>query len=132
MSKILVVDDFAYTRQYFVKLLSYGGHHMLQAQDGLEALEVTWAERPDVVICDLAMPIMDGFDYYRQLQAAPELRHILVIFTSAVFVPWEAVSRTAGCQGCAFMAKPVSPTEVLSTVGAALDSLALGPPTGGG
>ncbi len=120
MAKILVVDDDADSRAYFTKLLGYYHHQLLEARDGQEGLEVTRAERPDVVICDLQMPQMDGFEYARQLRADPALRDTLVIFSTAVYQQREIVSRASGCGVLLFLTKPAPPGEVLQAVRAAL------------
>jgi CheY-like chemotaxis protein len=59
---ILVIDDASTNRLFLVKLLGYFGHRVLEASDGTEALELTRAERPDLIIADIFLPKMDGFE----------------------------------------------------------------------
>jgi CheY-like chemotaxis protein len=63
MAKILIVDDRPTNRQFLVTLLVYTGHHLLEAADGAAALDMARRERPDLVITDLIMPSMDGFEF---------------------------------------------------------------------
>jgi two-component system, cell cycle sensor histidine kinase and response regulator CckA len=74
MAKILVVDDAAPNRRFLVKLLGYGAHPLLEAGDGAEALRLCQAERPDLVISDVLMPTMDGFELVRLLRLPAEAR----------------------------------------------------------
>jgi CheY-like chemotaxis protein len=69
MAVILVVDDRAMERQFLVTLLSYAGHRVLEADDGLNALAVIRAEAPELVITDILMPTMDGFEFVRQMRS---------------------------------------------------------------
>ena len=71
MATILIVDDRPTNRQFLLTLLGYTAHRLLEAADGAQALEVTRAERPDLVITDILMPTMDG---YHQADHAGDLR----------------------------------------------------------
>lgn len=66
MSTILVIDDSATIREYLATVLEYDGHRVLEACDGAEGLAKTHSERPELVIADLLMPIIDGFEFVRQ------------------------------------------------------------------
>ncbi len=68
MATILIIDDQPTNREYLVSLLGYGGHHLLQAADGAEGLAVAKAELPNLVIADILMPTMDGYEFVRQLR----------------------------------------------------------------
>lgn len=124
MAKILVIDDADDSRQYLVRLLGYGGHDLFQACDGWEGLLVTRAERPAVVICDLAMRVMDGFEYVCHLRADPALRDTIVFWTTAADELREVQARAEQCGVFGFLAKPARPADVLRAVGSALESLA--------
>src|SRR6266446_5589635 len=69
VATILIVDDRPANREYLVTLLGYGGHRLLEAADGAEALALARAERPDLVIADILMPTMDGYELVRQIRA---------------------------------------------------------------
>jgi CheY-like chemotaxis protein len=65
MAKILVVDDNASNRKLLVALLGHEGHWMIEASDGADGLEAARAQSPDLVISDILMPTMDGFEFVR-------------------------------------------------------------------
>lgn len=65
MATILVVDDHPINREFLVTLLRYRGHSLLQAADGAEALQVARAAHPDLIISDILMPTMDGYELVR-------------------------------------------------------------------
>src|SRR4051812_43791783 len=62
MATILIVDDRPSNREFLVTLLGYNGHHLLQASDGAEALGVVRTLHPDLIIADILMPTMDGYE----------------------------------------------------------------------
>ncbi len=72
MATILVVDDLPDNRELLVDLLGDSGHEMRQAGNGAEALAMTIRHHPDLVIADILMPTMDGYEFVRQLRANPE------------------------------------------------------------
>lgn len=74
MATILVADDRPTNRQFLVTLLGYVGHRVLEASDGLEALEVVRAEPPDLMIVDIVMPRMDGVEFVRELRRDPKFK----------------------------------------------------------
>ena len=74
--KILIVDDVAADRNYLVATLGYAGHQLIEACDGEAALAKARAERPDLIIADILMPAMDGYEFVRQLALIrPSRRH---------------------------------------------------------
>jgi signal transduction histidine kinase/CheY-like chemotaxis protein len=124
MSHILVVDDHAANRDLMTTLLGYAGHSTSEAADGLEALEKVRAERPALVICDILMPTMDGYEFVRQLRADPQLGHTEVIFCTATFMEKEARQLATACGVSSVLFKPCEPQDILSTVEAALAHVA--------
>jgi hypothetical protein len=66
MATVLIIDDIPANRQFLVALLGYHGHRLIQAADGLEALNLARAERPDLIISDILMPTMDGYEFVQQ------------------------------------------------------------------
>src|SRR4029077_20225715 len=85
MATILIVDDRPANREYLVTLLGYGGHRLLEAADGAEALATARAEHPDLVIADILMQTMDGYEFVRQLRADPAVAATPVIFCTDHF-----------------------------------------------
>jgi CheY-like chemotaxis protein len=120
MATILIVDDQPANREYLVALLGYGGHRMLEAGDGAEALASARAEHPDLMIADILMPTMDGYELVRQLRADPPIADTPVIFWTAHYHEREALSLAKSCGVCSVITKPSEPEAVLSAVEAAL------------
>jgi two-component system cell cycle sensor histidine kinase/response regulator CckA len=101
MATILVVDDHPPNRAFLVTLLGYRGHRLREAADGAEALEQVRMERPDLVIADILMPTMDGYELVRQLRADPTMAPIPVFFTRPIITSrrrarWQARTSIRG------------------------------------
>jgi PAS domain S-box-containing protein len=105
--KILLVDDKWENRTVLVNLLDEIGFKIFEASQGLEALELARSERPDLIITDLVMPVMDGFEMMRHLRRSPDLRNIVIIVTSASAFSKDA-TQSIETGGNDFIAKPVS------------------------
>ncbi len=113
MANILVVDDRATNRDYLVTLLGYANHQLLEAVDGAEAIEIVQRERPDLVICDVLMPRMDGFEFVRRLRSEPAVADTKVVFFSASYLEEDA-RRLAEAGGVLeVLTKPSPPEEIL-------------------
>jgi CheY-like chemotaxis protein len=107
---ILAVDDVALNRSLIAGYLEGAGHKLIQASSGLEALELAEKHRPDVILMDMRMPDMDGYEATRELKANPVLRSIPVIaVTASSFREEEARARKA-CDG--FVRKPFNRAEL--------------------
>jgi signal transduction histidine kinase/DNA-binding response OmpR family regulator len=120
MATILIVDDHPTNRQFLVTLLGYHSHRLLEAADGAEALEVARVERPNLIISDILMPTMDGYEFVRQLRADADLAHTPVIFSTAHYLDQEARALAQQCGVPFILPKPCEPKMVLDTVDAAL------------
>jgi diguanylate cyclase (GGDEF)-like protein/PAS domain S-box-containing protein len=120
MAKILIIDDRAVNREFLVTLLSYKGHRLLEAGDGAEGLAVARAEHPDLVICDVLMPTMDGYEFVRQLREDPAIAHITVIFYTAHYREREAQKLAEACGVSYVLTKPCEPELVIRVVEEAL------------
>lgn len=83
MSTVLVVEDNDMNRDLFVRLLRAHGFGVLEAKDGREAIEKTRDRRPAVVLMDLRMPVMDGWEAARELKADESTAHIPIIAVTA-------------------------------------------------
>ncbi|HEX6770161.1 MAG TPA: response regulator [Candidatus Binatia bacterium] len=103
--KILVVDDTEFNRDLVVQLLEED-YDMVIAENGEEALTVAEQERPDLILMDLGMPVMDGWEATRRLKSNDELKNIPVIaVTSHAMVGDEVEARKAGCDD--YLPKPI-------------------------
>lgn len=128
MATVLVVDDQASNRELLVTLLKYAGHAPLEASDGHLALAQVRAARPALVICDILMPTMDGYEFVRQLRADPAIAHTDVIFYTATFLEREARSLALSCGVSQVLIKPAEPEEILRTIAQALAGTAVAEP----
>jgi two-component system cell cycle sensor histidine kinase/response regulator CckA len=120
MAVILIVDDRPTNRDFLVTLLGYRGHRLLEAADGAQALEVTRTARPDLIISDILMPTMDGYEFVRQLRADANVARTPVIFSTAHYLDHEAKALAQECSVPFILPKPCDPETVLSMVDAAL------------
>ncbi|MBV8503797.1 MAG: EAL domain-containing protein [Paucibacter sp.] len=120
MARILVVDDHATNRELITSLAAYRGHECMEAADGLEALTKVRTARPDLVICDILMPTMDGYEFVRQLRAEPAIAHTDVIFYTANFLEQEARTLAQSCGVTQILLKPCEPENVLQAIDLAL------------
>ncbi len=113
--KILVVDDKWANRSVLVNMLEPLGFEVLEATDGLDGLNKAHQFQPDIILLDLVMPVMDGFEATRRLRMMPELEGVVVIAISAsVFDFDHQQSREVGCDG--FLPKPVREADLLEKV----------------
>jgi CheY-like chemotaxis protein len=120
MATILVVDDQPENRQLLTTLLGYRGHRLREATNGAEALETVRAERPDLIITDLLMPTMDGYEFVRQVRADPVLAQTRVIFYTAAYHEREAAALARKCGVTHLLTKPMEPAAVFRMVEDAL------------
>ncbi|BBA32572.1 hypothetical protein sS8_0607 [Methylocaldum marinum] len=127
MAKILIVDDRPLNREFLVTLLGYGDHRLLEASDGAEALDVIRAERPDLVITDILMPVIDGYELVKRLRDDPALADTRVIFYTATYRAPEARTLAEACGVAAVLAKPSSPEEIIRVVQSVLGLPAIEP-----
>src|SRR6185295_11867929 len=116
MTTILVVDDRPVNRELLKTLLGYRDNRVLEASDGAEALKLIKAEPPDLVISDILMPTMDGYDLVRQMRADPASANIPVIFNTAHYLDREAKALADACGVSHIIYKPGEPEMILRTV----------------
>jgi CheY-like chemotaxis protein len=112
--KILVIDDTEWNRDLIVQLLE-DQYTVLQAVDGAEGVKRTEEDRPDLVLMDLGMPVMDGWEATRRIKSNGALKHIPVIaVTSHAMVGDEIEARKAGCDD--YLPKPIDETELIKKI----------------
>ena len=108
---ILVVDDFKDDRELYAYYLGRNGFRICLACDGQEALDKAFQFLPDLILMDLWLPQIAGWEAIRQLKASEKTRHIpIVVLTARAFVSAKAV----GSDGC--LIKPCQPDELLAEV----------------
>ena len=112
--KILVVDDTEWNRDLIVQLLE-DEYNVLQAVDGADGVEKAEQEKPDLILMDLGMPVMDGWEATKKIKANGDLTHIPIIaVTSHAMVGDEIEARNAGCDD--YLSKPVDDEELLKKI----------------
>ncbi len=115
MAKIVVADDERDIRDLIQFTLRFAGHEVVTARDGEEALNLTRQEKPDLVLLDVRMPKMTGYETCQQIKADPDLTDIPVVFISAKGQESEI---QAGLQAGAveYMLKPFAPDDLTARV----------------
>jgi CheY-like chemotaxis protein len=116
MAKILIVDDDPGTRQLYVCLLTPFGHQVSVARDGEEGLVAARKLGPGLIISDILMPTMNGYEFVSRLRQFPGFEKVPVIFQSASFLDHEAQVLGQACGVDAYIAKPCEPGKILETV----------------
>ena len=116
MSKrILVVEDQEDNRQILRDLLASADYEMDEAENGQEALDVLTKHRPDLILMDIQLPVMDGYEATRRLKADPATKSIpIIVVTSYALSGDEGKARDAGCD--AYVTKPYSPRQLLAKI----------------
>src|SRR5262249_23833860 len=111
---ILVVDDTEWNRDLVVQLLE-DDYIVLQAVDGEEALRKTQQDKPDLILMDLGMPLMDGWEPTRKIKANGDVTHTpMTAVTSHAMVGDESQARKAGCDD--YLPKPIDENELLKKI----------------
>lgn len=117
MPKVLIVDDSNLARRSTRKILEEAGYQVVEAQDGLAALELYFTEKPQLTLLDVTMRDMDGIEVLKRIREL-DSQAIAVIVTADVQSSTRAMAAEAGAAG--FVVKPVSPAVLLAAVDAAL------------
>jgi two-component system cell cycle response regulator DivK len=113
--RILVVEDQEDNRQILRDLFGSVGHEMIEAHDGEAAVAQAIAHKPDLILMDIQLPIMDGYEATRRIKANPELRAIPIIVVTSYALSGDAdKAHAAGCD--AYVTKPFSPRQLLAKI----------------
>lgn len=117
---VLVVDDFLDNRELYAQYLAFAGFRVAEAVDGLDALGKAAALLPDVIIMDLSLPRLDGWEATRRLKKDPATRHIPVIaLTGHAMAGHAEGALEAGCDS--FVTKPCVPEDLEVEIRRVLD-----------
>jgi two-component system, cell cycle response regulator DivK len=115
MSRILLVEDNELSRDMLSRRLARRGYDVLLAIDGAQAVEVARASSPDIILMDMSLPVIDGWEATRRLKGAAETRDIPIIaLTALAMASDERMAREAGCDD--FDTKPVDLPRLLEKV----------------
>lgn len=113
--RILVIEDTEDNRRILRDLLTHAGFDLIEAEDGAKGVAMAAEHRPDLILMDIQLPIIDGYEATRRIKANPDLQHIPIIaVTSYALSGDEAKTVAAGCNG--YIAKPFSPRKILAMI----------------
>lgn len=121
MKKILVVDDESSIRKLLKVALGNRGFEVLEAEDGVQALAVVAAEKPDLVVLDVMMPGLTGHQVHDKLRQKPETKQLPILFLSAAGTFEEQHREIAADPNSDYLPKPFKPSEVADHISAMLD-----------
>jgi two-component system cell cycle response regulator DivK len=112
---VLVVEDYQDAREMYAAYLSFSGYRVAEATNGIEAIEKTLELMPDIILMDLALPRMDGWEATRRLKLDERTRHIpIVALTGHALAGHAEGARQAGCD--AFVTKPCLPDALVAEI----------------
>jgi CheY-like chemotaxis protein len=112
---ILVVEDFDDAREMYRDYLEFSGFRVATARDGREAIDKAKQLHPDLILMDLSLPGIDGWEATRILKSSPDTSHLLIVALSAHALAAEGDrARAAGCDG--FIAKPCLPSDLVEEI----------------
>jgi two-component system cell cycle response regulator DivK len=111
---ILVVEDQPDNRQIIRDMLAPTDYEITEAEDGAQALEAIAKRRPDLILMDIQLPIIDGYTATRKIKADPAMRSIPIIAVTSYALSGEKKAREAGCDD--YVPKPFSPRQLLAKI----------------
>ncbi|MFO8166028.1 MAG: response regulator [Thermodesulfobacteriota bacterium] len=112
---ILVIEDHEDNRRIMHDLLTRKGYEVIEAVNGLEGVDAAEAHRPDLILLDIQLPGIDGYEATRRIKANPNLQMIpIIVVTSYALSGDDMKAFEAGCD--AYVAKPFSPRDLLAKV----------------
>ena len=113
--RVLLVDDYPDAREMYREYLQFTGFDVVEAANGLEALQRAVDTQPDIILMDLSLPVMDGWDATRRLKADPRTAAIPVVALTGHAVA--GISEGAKAAGCdAFVTKPCLPDDLVTEI----------------
>jgi two-component system, cell cycle response regulator DivK len=119
--RVLLVDDYPDAREMYSEYLQYSGFDVIEAGNGIEALQQAIEREPDIILMDLSLPVMDGWDATRRLKADQRTASIPVVaLTGHALAGISEGAKKAGCD--AFVTKPCLPEDLVKEIRKILDS----------
>ena len=113
--RVLLVDDYPDAREMYAEYLDFSGFEVIEAATGMEALQRAADTQPDIVLMDLSLPVMDGWEATRRLKADEKTRKIPVVaLTGHALAGHSKGAREAGCDS--FLAKPCLPDQLVAEI----------------
>jgi CheY-like chemotaxis protein len=120
MAKILLVEDDTLNREMVARRLAWEGYEVVTAQDGAEAVDLAQSEQPDLILMDLGLPILNGWQAVQRIKSAPNTHSIPIIALTAYALTEDRdASLEAGCDD--YMSKPVDFARLQTKIQALLD-----------
>jgi two-component system, cell cycle response regulator DivK len=117
---VLLVDDYPDAREMYSEYLQYSGFDVIEAGNGIEALQQAIEQDPDIILMDLSLPVMDGWEATRRLKADRRTARIPVVaLTGHALAGISEGARRAGCD--AFVTKPCLPEDLVKEIRKVLD-----------
>src|SRR5207244_13456488 len=121
--RVLLVDDYPDAREMYTEYLEFSGFEVIAAGNGMEALQRAADSDPDIILMDLSLPVMDGWEATRRLKADKRTAHIPVVaLTGHALAGISDGAKKAGCD--AFVTKPCLPEDLVKEIRKVLDDLA--------
>lgn len=118
-ARILIVEDNATNLELVQYLLEMAGYSVLAARDGAQGVALALQERPELVVCDLQMPLLDGYEVLERLRADPTCAGMVVIAVTAFSMPGDRQRvMMAGFDG--YLSKPIEPENFVAQIEAFL------------
>lgn len=113
--RVLLVDDYPDAREMYSEYLDFSGFEVIEAANGMEALQRAADESPDIILMDLSLPVMDGWEATRRLKSDPRTASIPVVaLTGHALAGISEGARQAGCD--AFVTKPCLPEDLVKEI----------------
>jgi two-component system cell cycle response regulator DivK len=120
MPKVLLVEDDTLNREMVMRRLVWEGYQVVSAEDGAQAVAMAQSELPDLILMDLGLPVLNGWQAAQRIKATPSIRAIPIIaLTAYALAEDRAASLAAGCDD--YMAKPVDFALLQTKMQALLD-----------
>ncbi|MDM8520778.1 response regulator [Anaerolineales bacterium HSG6] len=113
--KVLVIDDIAHIRRLVTRMLEQAGFTVIEAANGLEGLKRVEEQSPDIITCDVSMPVMDGHEFLREVKRNSKTQQIPVIIITAIGEQVKKSSNTHQ-RADAYLTKPFSANRLIEVI----------------